>query len=202
MANDELGNRKIFASGFDFLAPRLGPNEMYKLNQALPELATAVAEAVDLYVADGRIVELAEGELRVTNTATLAEAIRTNLVRKGLRNIGTAETPVFELEYRGVQVSEANLRKLLSDENEKYGLLRLLPLLRMEDVTPRGSAPPAVEPPPEPKAPPTIDPAEIAAGKRASARYSEMGSTEKTRQERERGAEVSARHARRQGTAA
>jgi hypothetical protein len=46
MADDVLGERKIFASGFDFTARPMNTGEGYHLNRALPGLAAAVAQPV------------------------------------------------------------------------------------------------------------------------------------------------------------
>jgi hypothetical protein len=192
MANDALGDRKIFASGFDFLAQPWNTDEKYALNRALPRLAGAVAEACDLYDVDGQVIGLAAGKLDIVTPAILGKMIGENLVRKSVRNTGTIEQPVFEREYRPVAVSEANIRRLLTDK--EYGLAGLLPRLEAADVTPRGAEPPAVETPPEPEAPATINPAEIEAGKRTAAKWAELGSAEQTKIEREQGARVAAKH--------
>jgi hypothetical protein len=94
MANDKLGNRKILNSAFDFTAPRRGSTEVYALNSAIPALANAIIEAADLYEADGRTVLLVDEELQIVTPTILAGAIRSNLVRKGLRKCrehGSAE---------------------------------------------------------------------------------------------------------------
>jgi hypothetical protein len=137
LVDDVLGDRKIFSSSYDFRAPSLwSTDEKHRLNQAMPGLASAVAEAADLYQEGGRVLGLVDGELGVMNTAVLAKVISENLVRKGIRNVGTVEQPVYEREYRGVEVGEIVLRMLLTDE--RYGLLGLLPVVRMEDLAPRG----------------------------------------------------------------
>jgi hypothetical protein len=194
MANDELGNRKILNSAFDFTAPRRGPNEMYALNSALPVLANAIAEAADLFEQfDGRTVVLADGALQIVTSALLASTIRANLVRKGVRNVGTAEAPKLERAYVPVAVGEGVLRLLLQDE--KHGLPGRLPVLRPEDLAPQAdpstSAQEAAEAPAVAMTPETET--EIAAGQRASARHAAMGDV-RLREEREAGARAAAKY--------
>jgi hypothetical protein len=169
--HDELGDRKVLASGYDFVAVRHGPDQKHKLYQELPDLALAAARACDLYADGDRVIGLVEGELRVAGSALLGEMIGRSLVRKGLRNAGTAEQPVFEHEYRSVAVSEANLRLLLTTD-EKYSIIKFLPSLTAADITPRGAEPPVVETPPEPA----------------------TSSDPKTQRELDRGAEAVAKH--------
>jgi hypothetical protein len=200
VADDALSNRKIFTGSYDFRAPSLfSPEEKHHLNKALPGLAGAIADAADLYQSDGRVLGLIDGELGIVNTAVLAKVINENLVKKGVRNVGTVEQPVFEREYRPVEVGEVVLRMLLTDD--QYGLLKLLPVLRMEDLAPRAPAPPVAEAAPEPEPPLVMNPEELAAGQRAAAKWAKLGSAEQNQLERQRGAEMVARHKAR-GTAA
>jgi hypothetical protein len=115
------------------------------------------------------------------------------LVRKGVRNVGTVEAPIYEREFRPVVVGEAVLRMLLQGD-EDYSLAKFLPPLTAADVEPRETQLPVTEPAPEAPTPTVMNPEELAAGKRTAARWAELGSAEKTRQEAQRGAEVSARH--------
>jgi hypothetical protein len=179
--NDELGDRKILGCAFDFTVPRRGPSEVYALNSALPILASAIAEAADLFEFEGRTVLLVDGELRIVTPALLAEAIRSNLVRKSLRNVGTVEAPKWERAYVPVEAGEGALRMLLQDE--KHGLIGRLPLVRMEDMTPRE---PQVE-----AAAIISNLAEHEAGQRALAKHAGAGG-ERTRQEIARGQQRSA----------
>jgi hypothetical protein len=80
--NDELGNRKILNSAFDFMAVRRGPTETYLLNSAMPALANAIAEAADLFEFDGRVV----GE-------TCGERGRAAARGTGSRRTGSGEIP-------------------------------------------------------------------------------------------------------------
>jgi hypothetical protein len=181
VANDKLGNRKILNCTFDFTAPRRGPTEVYALNSALPVLANAIAEAADLFEADGRIVVLVDEELQIVTPAILAEAIRSNLVRKGLRNVGTVEAPRWEREFKPVEVNEMVLRLLLQDE--RHGLIGRLPVVRIEDAMPRE---PQVETA-EAAAPGLPDDhPEMVAGRRAAAKHADVGN-ERRRQEFEAG---------------
>jgi hypothetical protein len=139
VANDELNGRTILATSFDFARVYRGPTEGYRLNSAMPALANAVAEACDLYEVDGRIVVLSDGELRILTTSLLAQAIRKNLVRKGLRHVADGK---LERTYLPVTVNEVVLRMLLTDE--KYGLLgRVSAPMMAEEAQPEA----AVEPP-------------------------------------------------------
>jgi hypothetical protein len=174
--NDELDGRKVLNSAFDFTAPRRGPTEVYALNSAMPVLADAIAEAADLYEFDGRIVVLADGEPRIVTPAVLAEAIRANLVRKSLRNVGDA----WERAFVPVEVGEMVLRLLLQDE--RHGLLGRLPIVRSGDAIPRG---PQVETA-EAAVVPLLEGVEFEAGRAALAKHAGAGG-ERTRGEIERG---------------
>ena len=202
MASDELNGRKIFTSSFDFRAPSLfSTDAKHRLNQAMPALTAAVAGAADLFAVDGQIVGLIDGELDVMNAAALGKVIRENLVRKGIRNAGTVETPIWEREFRGVEVGEVVLRMLLVDE--RYGLLGLLPVLHEEDLMPRlPEAAVAEAPPPATPTPTVMNEAEAEASRRVSERWARLGSAEQNRLERERGAEVVARAQARQNPTA
>jgi hypothetical protein len=156
----------------------------------MPVLATAIAEAADLYEYEGRVMLLVEGELAIVTTALLANTIRANLVRKGLRNVGTVEKPVWERAYAPVEVGEVALRLLLQDA--KFGLLGKLPVLRPEDLAPQVEAGAAVVE--EARAPQVMTPeteVEIAAGQRASARHAAV----RLHEEIEAGQRAAARYA-------
>jgi hypothetical protein len=149
----------------------------------------------------GQILGLIDGQLEVMTPALLGKMIGERLVRKSVRNVGTVEAPVYEREFRPVEVSELNLRKLLVDEN--YGLIGLLPILREEDRLPRETPLPeaAAEEPKQTSAFPKTQ-AEMRRGEETAARLARMSSNEQNRLERERGAEVVARHRARQNPAA
>jgi hypothetical protein len=189
VADDALGDRKIFTGSYDFRAPSLfSPDNKHRLNKALPELASAIAETADLYQNEGRVLGLIDGKLEIVTSGVLAKIINENLARKGIRNVGTVEVPVFEREFKRVEVGEIVLRALLTDDQN--GLLKVVPRLTEADVTPRGSAPPAVEAPPEPYIPATANMAEIEAGRRLAARFSAGATDERTRLELEQGARL------------
>jgi hypothetical protein len=190
MANDELGNRKIFNSAFNYAAHYHGPTQVYWLNQAMPALAAAVAEAVDFFEFEGRI---ADSELCPVNVEALAAEIRRKVVRKGLRNVGTREEQKLERAFRPIELSQIVLRMLLT--HEKYGLLGRLPVVTLADLQPQAEAQPQEEAPTEQVILPETQ-RELEAGRRASARFAEP--SERTRQEMERGAEVSAKYQKKQ----
>jgi hypothetical protein len=149
-------------------------------------LAVAVAEAVDFFESDGRIVD---SKLRPVNVEVLAEEIRRKVVRKSLKNTGTREEPKLERVFRPIAVSQIVLRMLLT--HEKYGLLGRLPVVTAADLQPQTETQPQEEAPAEQVVLPETQ-REIEAGKKAAARYAEP--SERTRQEIEAGQKAAARY--------
>jgi len=123
--DDELAGRTIVRSNADFSTPRRG---CYANHEALAGvLSEALADSpVHLFDVDGRAMLLAKGALHPVNAEILRELIQANLVTEGLRNVGTVEAPIYELEYRPIEPAENVVRTMLT--SEKHGLIGRLPV--------------------------------------------------------------------------
>ena len=66
----------------------------------------------------------------------LTEIIRTNLVTKGLRNVGTAEAPVYEIAYTPVEANAMAVRIMLTEPPDKGGLIGRVPLAAPGELQP------------------------------------------------------------------
>jgi hypothetical protein len=140
--NDQLNDRTvvILPGSADGLR---GPARSIALTAEARVFSAALAgmtERLHLFEADGRIMLLAEGGFHVVNGEILTEIIHANLVRKGVRNAGTAASPVYEIAYTGVEANALTLRIMLTEPPEKGGLAGRLPVVALEELQPRRMA--------------------------------------------------------------
>jgi hypothetical protein len=84
----------------------------------IDRLATAITEsAADLYNHNERLVWLKDGAFIHAARDVLAELVRTFVVVKTVRNVGTSDEPVYERRYVSFEPNETMLRGLLKDGN-------------------------------------------------------------------------------------
>jgi hypothetical protein len=80
----------------------------------LNALVTAIVESdADLYNQNGALVWLTGGKLVPVSGAVLGEIIRTFVVTKGVRNVGTSDAPVYERRFVPFETSEMTTRILI-----------------------------------------------------------------------------------------
>jgi hypothetical protein len=80
----------------------------------LDRLVTAITEsAADLFNIDGALFWLKEGELIQVGGAVLPEIIRTFVVTKTIRNIGTADAPIYERRFIPFEADVMVVRALI-----------------------------------------------------------------------------------------
>jgi hypothetical protein len=101
--DDELNGRRVVLWADD--------GDPYKNLEALAVAITT--SAADLFNIDGVLFWLKEGKLISVAGAALAEIIRTFVVTKGIRNAGTADTPMYERRFIPFEVSEMLIRSLI-----------------------------------------------------------------------------------------
>jgi hypothetical protein len=153
-----------------------GPARTIAITAEANAIAGAIAGAldrIDMFELDGRLVLLVDGELRNVNAAILREIIRTNFATKHLVQAGAG----LGVEYRPVEVGELVIRTMLTAPPRDGGLVGRVPPVMMEAPRQVEEAAPVV----------MMDPVEFEAGQRALAKHTGAASSERTRQEIERG---------------
>jgi hypothetical protein len=174
MTDDVLGDRVVYN-------PR-GRN-------AEDDLAACILQAAQVFMMDGQVIWITDGKRVPINRDAVTALCRRFIVTAHPVNRGTEAEPDWAVDYRPFAPDELTIRNLIRESLPKRA-----PAVRPE----------AAPPPPEAVEVRVHDPQtelEMAAGRRTSARWAALGSAERTQQERERGAEVIARH-RARGTAA
>jgi hypothetical protein len=109
--------------------------------KVLSDALVGMTERLHLFEADGRTMLLAGGGFHIVSGEVLQEVIRANLVRKGVRNAGTAEAPIYEIAYTPVEANAMAVRIMLTEPAEKGGLAGRLPVVALEELQPQGAAP-------------------------------------------------------------